>query len=269
MIPGLGRALLDSKLAVAYSTDASNVDPWQELGSPAVAVQAQVFVGSGVKIGSTSVNEPAMLIRFHDGSTVDIFIAGKAGAAGGDGGDGDRHGGAGVGSFRGGGGGGGAGLNPGAKGLRYPESDPDADNTDGTAGTETAGGSGGVSDFGGDIPNAGYVAGDQTNRIAKNPAIMIWPADGHSITVNIWCSGEITAGGDGGVGGHLDPPGLPTGANDGEDGEDLPDYYDPAPGALTDHPAIGYRSGQVTLNILAGGAYPTIKGRVVPFTSLP
>lgn len=267
MIPGL-RAPLIQGLSRAYSANAANVDPWLELGSPAAAIQAQVFVGAGVKISSASVNSPAMLIRFYDGSTVDIIIAGKAGAAGGDGGDGDRHGGAGVGSFRGGGGGGGAGLSPGAKGLRYPEADPDADNTDGVAGTETTGGSGGVSDFGGDIPNQSYVAGDQTNRIAKNPAIMIWPADGHSITVNIWCSGEIAAGGNGGRGGYLDGS-LPGGANDGEDGEDLPAYYDPSPGALTDHPAIGYRSGQVTLNIREGGAYPTIKGRIVPFTSLP
>lgn len=269
-VPGISSLLLAATgLSRAYGADALNVDPWLELGSPESAVRASIFVGSGVTIGSASVNDPAMLIRFWDGSVIDLIVAGRIGAAGGDGGDGDRHGGSGVGSFRGGGGGGGAGTNPGAKGLRYPETDPDAGNLDGSAGTTTTGGSGGVSDFGDDItPFGGYIAGDQTDRIAINPGLLIWPADGHSITVNIWCSGSITAGGNGGVGGYKDGD-LPGGANDAEDGEDLPDYYTAAQGTLTDHPAIWYRFLAVTLNIREGGAYPNIKGRVVFSGSQP
>lgn len=254
----------------AYVANALNVNPWEAIGSPAQAVIANVYVAAGIVIGAADASAPAMLINHYDGSTVNIFVGGKVGAAGGTGGGGDRSRNNGTASsFVGGGGGGGAGANPGAGGLHAVESDPDATAmTDGAAGTTTTGGAGGENDFNGNIGNSPYVAGSVVNRLARNPAILIWPANGHSITVNIYNGGEIFAGGDGGLGGFQDGS-LPGGANDPEDGEDLPNYYDDAPGILTDHPAIGYRSGQVTLNLISGFVHPSVKGRIIGFSAAP
>lgn len=273
MIPGLGSPLLfGAALTKAYIASATAVDPWAELGSPARPLLVNIYVGAGVVLGASSPAVPGMLIRFYHGSVVNIYTAGTIGASGGKGGDGNRgrsDGSDGSSSFVGGGGGGGAGTNPGLKGnsanLTY-----EAD--DGSPGTGTTGGAGGVSNFGsysgGSIPGGGLTIGSQADRVARTPALLVWPADGHTLTVNVWNSGSILAGGDGGIGGYQIGS-LPGGANDGSPGEDLPTYYDPAPGALVDHPAIGYRSSQVTLNLKYGASYPLIRGRVVAFTSDP
>lgn len=269
-IPGLSSAAGAQGIVLAYGASVNNVDPWVASGSIAAAQQYSIFVGTGVVIGSTSPASPSMLLRPYHLSVVNLFVSGKIGAAGGVGGGGDRgrmNGSNPSSSFVGGGGGGGAGTEPGAGGLAAIEPDPDNDAEDGTAGTTTLGGAGGLSDSGAAIPNSGtFTAGSQLNRIARNPAILIWPANGHSVTVNVWNQGSIFAGGDGGLGGYQDGS-LP--GHDGANGEDLPSYYDAAPGALTDHPAIGYRSGQVTLNIVQGASHPAIKGRIIAFTVAP
>lgn len=268
MIPGLSTALQGVGLSVVYGASANNVDPWVALGSPSQALIVSIYVGSGVVIGSTSPASPAMLLQFASGSIINLFVTGKVGAAGGLGGGGDRGRNNGTASsFAGGGGGGGAGTTAGTGGAKATGgSPPPSTNTDGTAGTATLGGAAGVNEF--TTPgNAGYTAGSIVNRLARNPAILIWPPSG-SITVNVWNNGSIFAGGDGGLGGFQNAA-LPGGAQAPVAGEDLPAYYDPAPGVLVDHPAIGYRSGKVTLNLMTGNVHPSIKGRIVPFTSVP
>ncbi len=272
-VPGLSSALLMSGRNVFYSTSQNDVDPWVDAGSPSSAVIANIFVGAGVVIGASLPSGPAMYLRFPTGSVVNIFVAGKIGAAGGHGGGGDRgrRNSNPSSTFVGGGGGGGAGTEPGPGGARAVEPDPDAATaSDGSPGTATTGGLAGSNDFGSDIPNSiVYTPGSVINRIAYNPAILIWPVDGSSFTVNIWNGGSIFAGGNGGLGGFQDA-GLPGGANLPEDGEDLPAYADLAPGVgVTDHPAIWSRQGQVTLNLKSGTAHPSIKGRVVTSSVLP
>lgn len=270
MIPGLTSPIIQGgAVSLVYSSSALNVDPWVELGSPAVAVNANIYVGAGAVIGAADCTAPAMLLRFWDRSVINLFIAGTVGAAGGKGANGDRGRDNGSGSsFVGGGGGGGAGTNPGAKGN---SADLVYEADDGAAGTTTTGGAGGQSNFGsysgGSIPNSSTL-GSRINQTARNPAIMVWPTFGHYLTVNIWLSGSLSAGGDGGRGGYQDAH-LPGGAHDGENGEDLPAYYDPASGGLTDHPVIWQFPTFVTVNIKAGGSYPSIRGRVVTYASLP
>lgn len=270
-IPGLMLPMIESGITKYYLADAQTVDPWTELGSPAYPLIMNVYVAAGVTIGSASVATPAMWLKGYNGSTINLYVSGKIGAAGGAGGGGDRgRNNNSQSSFAGGGGGGGAGTDPGAGGARATggTGTPPSTNTDGSPGTTTTGGVAGINEY--TTPgNGGYTAGSVVNRLARNPAVMVWPDLGNSITVNIWNNGSIFAGGDGGLGGFQDAP-LPGGANDPTDGEDLPAYYDDAPGVgVVDHPAVGYRSGLVTLNIREGGAHPAFKGRIIAFSGLP
>lgn len=272
MIPGLSAPLLETGRSVYYSVSTTNVDPWVTLGSPAYAIIMNVYVGTGAVVGSTTPASPSMLIRPYHLSTVNLFVSGKIGAAGGVGGGGDRGrmNGNPSSTFVGGGGGGGAGTNAGAGGARAIEPDSAADlASNGSAGTATTGGGGGLSVSGGGIPNSiTFTAGSVVNLLARNPAILLWPANGHTITVNLYNGGSIFAGGDGGIGGYQDGS-LPGGGHNGTVGEDLPAYYDAAPGLLTDHPAVGYRTGQVTLNWKSGNVHPSVKGRIIGFTVAP
>lgn len=260
-VPGLVPNFQGQTLSISYDANVDDVDLFADLGSPAYPVHAFVQVADAVQIGASlgsgSAPGPALLISgFAAGSTVYLYNRGVILGGGGRGGGGDRHGGSGVGSFRGGGGGGGAGSNS-EGGPRYPESDPDADNTDGDPGTTTTGGAGGVSDFGGDIPNRSFDPGVAPQL--GGPAIVC-----SNVNLVIDNAGEIFAGANGGDGGYLEAPGLPGGANDGEAGDDLAS-------AVTfvtvtgSEPAAVYFTGTgsgYSLTFEDGDTYPSIGGYV-------
>lgn len=261
-VPGLVPNIQGQTLSISYDADVDNVDLFADVGSPSYPVHVFVQVADAATVGAALAPgqgrpNPAMTISgFAAGSTVYILNRGVILGGGGIGGGGDRHGGAGVGSFRGGGGGGGAGSSS-QGGPRYPESDPDAGNTDGAAGTTTTGGAGGVSDYGGDIPNQSFVAGDPPQN------------GGHAIVctnVNLIidnAAGEIFPGGAGGDGGFLDGS-LPGGANDGVDGDDLASSLTEVTVA-GDEPSAVYFTGTgsgYSLTWIGGDTYPAVGGYV-------
>lgn len=266
-VPGLVPNIQGNALSIAYETDVDNVDLFADLGSPAYPVHAFVLVADGVTVGAAlntgaAAPDPALLIEgFAAGSTVYLLNRGTILGGGGIGGQGDR--GfrpppVGVSTFVGGGGGGGAGSSS-QGGVAATESSPFDDSTDGAAGTTTTGGAGGDSDFGDAIGVSGFVEGAAPQFggaaiVCRNANLII------DNTI-----GEIFAGGNGGDGGWQDGT-LPGGANDAEDGEDLPasvtfvDVDGNEPAAVY-HSNVSGASGY-TLTFIGGDTYPSIGGYV-------
>lgn len=259
-IPGLIPYSRPNEIALAYDTSVDNVDLFADAGSPdyAVTVYAHVYdgveIGAALKPGATE-PDPALLIEgFADGSRVYLVNRGLIAGGGGIGGNGDRSRNNGTASsFVGGGGGGGAGSSS-QGGAHAVESDPDATAmTDGAAGTDSLGGAGGENDFGAGIGDSPFVLG--TAPQFGGAAIRCVGAD-------LWIdntSGEIFAGADGGDGGFQDGA-LPGGANDPEDGEDLPSAVTAASVEGDEAEAV-YISGG-TLTWVANDTYPAVAGYV-------
>lgn len=257
MLPGQA-PIADPTIPHRISASASNVVLSSVL--PAVCqdvpTQVRVVIDSGVIVDDAAKIGFAMLVTGLDlGCRLTLVNRGRIsgyGGAGGDGGVNDSF----VGDGIGGGGGGGAGALVGAGGTNtHPSSTPAQD---GTAGTATLGGSGGV---GKTVPGATDTDGKDGE---DGGDALVYTS--HALTI-INANGQIWGGGGGGGG---EGPNGGGNVEAGGDGGDIGEDGEPGGGGASDvAPGAGgaaghYLNGGVAATFISGDVYPNVRGNVAP-----